>query len=88
MTPTKENVEAVREKCKNEHCDDMYPSYGVAPHTHNIKNPGSFIGSTEVLDKSKWPDNFKEDPDCEGLGTYVCPDCGSNGFNDKKRLGG
>lgn len=54
-------------------CDgEYYPSYGLAPHWHK---GGSFIGSTELLPKEKWPAHFREDPDCPGLGTYVCPDC-------------
>jgi hypothetical protein len=50
-----------------------YPTYGVAPHKH----VGEFwLGSTVMDDKSTWPEHFKEDPECEGLGTYeFCPYC-------------
>lgn len=62
-----------------EHCDDgdgfsVFPYYGLAPHKHVGK---SMIGSTVILDKSEWPDNFHEDPECEGCGSYThCPHCG------------
>ena len=68
--------------CCCEHCDNgdgecAYPYYGVAPHSHNTKKTnGSFIGSTEIKLKSCWPENFQEDPECEGLGTYThCLHC-------------
>lgn len=48
-----------------------YPSYGVAPHWHDIKQTGSFIGSTRLYDKSEWPDNYDDVDD--GCGTYYCP---------------
>jgi len=56
------------------------PSYGVAPHRHNMKLTGSVIGSTEVLPQDNWPDNFEPDLepsevwDGKGLmtGTYYC----------------
>lgn len=51
----------------------IYPYYGVAPHKHNFFKTGTFIGSTEIIPKSLWPDNFKEDPECEGCGVYECP---------------
>jgi len=60
-------------------CDDgeggcVFPYYGVAPHTHR---PGPMEGSTLVLEKCEWPDNFAEDPEAPGLGTYTnCPLCG------------
>lgn len=67
-----------------EFCDDgdghcVYPIYGVAPHTHDITlgEPLSFIGSTRLLPREQWPANFREDPDCAGLGTYLrCEKCG------------
>ena len=64
-------------KCRE--CADgyFYPQYGVAPHRHNLMRTGSLIGSTEVLTKDKWPDNFIEDKDAPGCGTFYCPnpDC-------------
>ena len=63
------------------HCDDsdglcVFPYYGVAPHTHDLI--GGWVGSTRVLPKSEWGDNFREDPECEGQGTYLrCPHCGA-----------
>ena len=56
---------------KQNYC--YFPSYGVAPHDHNLEKTGSFIGSTELKDKAEWPENFKEDPECPGLGVYLCP---------------
>lgn len=48
---------------------EMFPQYGVAPHEH------VGIGSTRLLDKSKWPANFVEDKDEPGCGIYFCPKC-------------
>lgn len=73
------DVKAALAKCC-EHCDDgdgicVFPYYGVAPHTHDFA--GNWIGSTRVLPKGEWGDNFREDPDCEGCGVYMrCPHCG------------
>ncbi len=61
-------------KCKNPDCADIYPHYGVAPHTHDLSG-GSFIGSTRTKPKDQWPENFVEDAEAEGCGTYYCPDC-------------
>lgn len=67
-------------------CDDgegscVFPYYGVAPHAHAFTNPDShmgWIGSTRVLPKDQWPENFEEDPDCPGCGSYLyCPACGA-----------
>ena len=63
-----------------EHCDDgegncVFPYYGVAPHRHN--ESGSIIGSTVISNEAVWPDNFTEDTECPGLGTYThCIECG------------
>ena len=57
-------------KCKE--CADgyFYPHYGVAPHVHVGV---SFFGSTQIIPKHQWPDNFVEDKDAPGCGTYYCP---------------
>jgi hypothetical protein len=60
-------------KCKT--CLDgvIFPQYGVAPHTHNlIRTNGSFIGSTELIPKAKWPENYVDYD--EGCGVYYCPE--------------
>ena len=63
-----------------DHCDDgdghsVFPYYGTAPHTHDTSN--GWIGSTHLLPREQWGDNFREDLDCEGHGVYMrCPECG------------
>lgn len=52
--------------------------YGVAPHKHDMSITGSVIGSTVLLPKETWPDNFKEDTECVGLGTFICDSCMKN----------
>ena len=70
-----------------EFCDDgeghcVYPYYGVAPHTHEfpkewMSDPMAVIGSTRVLPREQWPNNFREDADCAGCGVYLrCNKCG------------
>jgi hypothetical protein len=66
-----------------EHCTDpdgdcCYPIYGVGPHTHVgvTSDPTSWIGSTVALPQEQWPDNYQDDPDCLGFGTWRCPKCG------------
>ena len=57
-------------------CDGIYyPVYGVAPHKHNLRKTGSFIGSTEILPKDEWPENYVDYDD--GCGVYYCenPEC-------------
>lgn len=49
-----------------EYCDtwdgaSVYPWYGRAPH--------DVFG--QVMPREQWGDNFQEDPDAEGLGTYT-----------------
>ena len=61
----------------------MYPIYGLAPHHHNLKKTGSIIGSTEIFQKDKWPDNFIEDPEALGCGVYYCPDHKCNNGKEK-----
>ncbi len=53
----------------------MYPVYGVAPHKHDLGKTGSIIGSTVVQPKETWPENFVEDKESPGCGTYYCPKC-------------
>lgn len=39
--------------------------------------PGPMVGSTRLLPKDRWGDNFREDPECPGQGVYMrCPHCG------------
>lgn len=61
-------------ECKNEDCD-LFPYYGVGPHQHDLSVTGSFIGSTKIDPKEKWPKNFVEDREEPGCGTWYCPDC-------------
>lgn len=74
-------MNATTGKCCD-HCelpDDegcAFPWYGLAPHSHDMARTGSFIGSTVLEPRDTWPKNFREDPDCEGCGTYeYCPHC-------------
>jgi len=62
------------EHCNNGEGECAYPWYGMAPHKHEGKQ---MVGSTVVDDKSEWPENFDEDCEMEGLGTYThCLHCG------------
>lgn len=71
-------AQAMRKCC--DMCDDgdgicTFPYYGPAPHSHDTSS--GWIGSTRVLPRERWGDNFREDPDCEGHGVYMrCPHCG------------
>ncbi len=62
--------------CIDPNGDPCFPSYGPAPHKCFYMIKGRTIGHSETLPKSEWPDNFEEDPDCPGMGTYWCPHCG------------
>lgn len=53
-----------------------FPSYGPAPHTCFYKIDDAVIGQSVTLPRDQWLDNFQEDPDCPGCGTYWCPYCG------------
>jgi hypothetical protein len=78
-----------------EHCDDgdgfsVYPYYGVAPHIHDTTgretagDPLALIGSTRLLPPDQWGDNFREDPECPGLGVYLrCEHCGRGELPNK-----
>ena len=64
-----------------EYCTDpdgvpCFPLYGVGPHTCFYKIPGAVIGQSQPLPRSEWPDNYIEDPECPGNGTWWCPHCG------------
>lgn len=52
-----------------------FPVYGVGPHIHTS-------GVTKIIGKEDWPTNFKEDPDCPGLGVWWCPHCGDGAPDD------
>lgn len=73
-------------ECKNEN-HDMYPYYGLAPHSHAgiTKDPRSFIGSTRIKSKDHWPKNFREDLDAEGCGTYECPGCFESALSEENK---
>jgi len=58
-------------KCHECYDGYYYPSYGVAPHWHDITKTGSLIGSTELYDKKEWPENYDDVDD--GCGVYYCP---------------
>lgn len=68
-----------------EECDDgdgncIFPYYGVGPHRHVglTDNAASVIGSTVLEPKENWPENYKEDEECPGLGAYThCLNCGA-----------
>lgn len=69
-------------------CDDgdghcIFPYHGVAPHVHDITgresefDPWALLGSTRMLPRDQWGDNFREDPESAGHGVYMrCPSCG------------
>ena len=59
-------------------CDGMGSQYGLGLHKHDLVS-GSFIGSTRMEPKEKWPDNFFEDPECPGCGVWTCKTCDGNG---------
>lgn len=62
------------------YCDDgdglcVFPYYGVGPHKHVGTE---VMGSTVALPSESWPENYREDPDEPGLGTYThCLHCGA-----------
>lgn len=60
----------------------VFPYYGLAPHTRYKQN--GVIGSTVILPESEWPENFEEDEDAPGAGTYThCPECGAGKTEEK-----
>ena len=52
------------------------PCYGVGPHRHGINF------KTIPLEKPEWPDAYREDPDCPGMGVYWCHACGEGKPDD------
>jgi hypothetical protein len=54
--------------------------YGLAPHSHNVGADGDFRGSTVMVKEKDYPDNFSEDPEAKGCGTYYCKTCDGNGM--------
>lgn len=71
-------------------CDDgtgqsLFPHYGVAPHTCYFRKEGGFnnaLGTSDILPKSEWPENFVEDPEVPNLGTYLhCIHCHGKRFD-------
>ena len=37
-----------------------------------------------MTQKDAWPTNYKEDPDCPGLGVWWCPYCGDGKPDDSQ----
>lgn len=70
------------ELCTDPNGVPCFPDYGPAPHTCFYKIPGAVIGQSVVLPREQWPDNFREDPDFPGMGTYWCPHCGDGKPDD------
>lgn len=76
--------------CCCDDCNDgdgncVFPYYGLAPHSHGGKEfeGSAVVGSTELKPKSQWTENFFEDAEVPGLGTYGhCLTC--NRPNDEK----
>jgi len=60
---------------KRDPCFDIFPYYGIMPHEHRVSvQDGKLVSlGTVFLDKEKWPDNFVEDTDAPGCGTFYCP---------------
>lgn len=59
--------------CTDEDGVPCFPIYGVGPHTHRN---GPVSGPVVHAPPSEWPENYLEDPDCPGHGTWWCPHCG------------
>jgi hypothetical protein len=61
--------------CLDPDGENCFPIYGVAPHTHV---GDQMIGSTRLLPRTSWPENFRPDPNERGHGVYThCPKCGA-----------
>ena len=50
-----------------------FPMYGQGPRRHE---QGPVSGRAIPLPSSEWPDNYLEDPEWPGMGTWWCPHCG------------
>ena len=62
-------------ECTDLSGEKIYQYYGVAPHNSGCLN--SPIGQSRILAKEEWPENFREDRDVPGCGTYThCLNCG------------
>lgn len=65
--------------CDREDCKE-YPIYGVQPHKCGYRHGKGFIGGSESLPQSDWPENFipesvTAEGEYPGTGIYVCPGC-------------
>lgn len=76
--------------CTDKDGNCFFPQYGVGPHKHEgmTDDPKSYLGSTVYLPKEEWPDNYKEDEECPGLGAYWCPKCGEGKNSDETKTAG
>ena len=70
-------------KCKK--CADgyFYPQYGLAPHIH-VGEDHVIFGSTRILPRDRWPENFVEDKDDPGCGIYYCPNKSCRNSKEKQ----
>lgn len=56
--------------------EPCYPVYGVGPHAGFQLSNGSLVSIHRPLPPEQWPDNYREDPDNPGIGTWWCQFCG------------
>ena len=84
-TALPEKFETKQNKDCCDYCNDgdgncAYPVYGVQPHVCFYKKEGGFnnlLGTSDMLPKETWPDNYKPDPEGGNCGTYThCLECG------------
>lgn len=70
-------------KCQNESCD-CFPVYGVAPHKHIgiTDDPKSFIGSTRIEPKEKWPEKSTYTVLNDAEGEVQRPPANLKGFSE------
>lgn len=59
-------------------CSGVGTWRGLAPHKHTL-NSLDRISGTLFEPREKWPDNFTQDGDEYGVGTYVCSHCKGTG---------
>ena len=70
-------IETILSKIKRrDACFDIYPYYGIAPHSHSVDFTGCVVATVQKP-KEEWPENFVEDDESPGCGTWYCPknDC-------------